>query len=171
MTPRAQDAPAQEGPGAAPGGAPAGQAGQGRGRGAVQPGGRGPAIGAAGGQMVAIRPTPTWILPPKTPIAALSPEEEKKHFILPPGYTVDLVLEDKDVISPAAMVFDADGRMYIAEMRTFMRDPDATGQLDPISRVSMHESTKHDGEFDRHTVFADHLLLPRMLMPLEKACW
>jgi mono/diheme cytochrome c family protein len=104
----------------------------------------------------------------KPPIVALSPDEEKKHFILPPGYTVDLVLEDKDVISPAVMAFDGDGRMYVAEMRTFMRDQDATGQLDPVSRVSMHESTKHDGVFDRHTVFIDHLLLPRMILPFEK---
>ena len=50
-----------------------------------------------------------------------------------------------------------------------MRDADATGQLDPVSRVSMHESTRHDGKFDRHTVFADHLLLPRMVFRSTRA--
>src|SRR5262249_5221555 len=59
--------------------------------------------------------------------------------------------------------------MYIAEMRTFMRDADASGQLDPISRVSLHESTKRDGVYDKHTVFVDHLLLPRMLLPVGGA--
>ena len=105
---------------------------------------------------------------PKPPIVALSPEEEKKHFILPPGYTVDLVLEDHDVISPAVLAFDGDGKMYVAEMRTFMRDADATGQLDPVSRVSLHESTKHDGVFDKHTVFVDRLVMPRMIQPFDK---
>ena len=38
----------------------------------------------------------------------------------------------------------------------------------PISRVSRHESTKGDGHFDKHTVFADNLLLPRMVLPLDK---
>jgi len=171
LTPRAQDAPQQEQAPVDPaaggrGGRAAG--GQG-GRGAVQPGGRGPAIGTQGGQMVADPANANMDFSPKPPIAPLSPEEEKKHFILPPGYTVDLVLDDPTVISPAAVVWDADGRMYIAEMRTFMRDPDASGQLDPISRVSVHESTKRDGVYDKHTVFVDRLLLPRMLLPLGGA--
>src|SRR5690349_22584238 len=159
-----QDAPQQDQPPPAP----AGRGGQGGGRGAVQPGARGPVLGSQGGQMVSDPANANMDFSPKPPIVALSPEEEKKHFILPPGYTVDLVLEDRDVVSPAAIVWDADGRMYIAEMRTFMRDPDATGQLDPTSRVSVHESTKHDGVYDKHTVFVDHLLLPRMLLPLDK---
>ncbi len=152
-----------------PGGqAPGGRGGGRGGRGVVQPGGRGPVIGGAGGQMAADPANEYADYSPKPPIMALTPEEEAKHFILPPGYSVELVLDDANVISPAALAFDADGRMYVAEMRTFMRDPDATGQLDPVSRVSMHESTKHDGVFDRHTVFVDHLLLPRMLLPLDK---
>jgi mono/diheme cytochrome c family protein len=147
-------------------GAPAAPVGQGRG--AVQPGGRGPAIGNQGGQMAGDPANASMDFSPKPPIVPLSPDEERKHFILPPGYTVDLVLEDKDVISPAAIAWDADGRMYIAEMRTFMRDPDGTGQLDPTSRVSLHESTKHDGVYDRHTVFIDHLVMPRMILPLDR---
>ena len=150
----------------APGGRGAGRGAGGRG--VVQPGGRGPVIGNAGGQMAADPANESADYSPKPAIVALSPAEEAKHFILPPGYSVELVLDDANVISPAALAFDADGRMYIAEMRTFMRDPDATGQLDPISRVSLHESTKHDGVFDRHTVFVDHLLLPRMVLPLDK---
>ena len=38
---------------------------------------------------------------------------------------------------------------------------------DPKSRVSRHESTKGDGKFDKHTVFADGLLIPRMVLPLQ----
>jgi mono/diheme cytochrome c family protein len=150
-------------------GATAGQAApaQEGGRGAVQPGGRGPTIGNRGGQMVGDPANEQIDFSPKPAIRALSPEEQAKHFILPPGYRLEPVLTDPAIISPAAIAFDGNGRMYVAEMRTFMRDADATGQFDPVSRVSMHESTRKDGVFDKHTVFADGLVLPRMILPLD----
>ena len=51
-------------------------------------------------------------------------------------------------------------------MRTYMQDIDATGETNPVNRVSLHESTKRDGVFDKHTVFADGLLPPREVLPL-----
>jgi hypothetical protein len=78
------------------------------------------------------------------------------------------VLSEPNVISPAAMAFDGNGRLYIAELRSYMLDVDAGHQHEATSRISMHESTKHDGTFDRHTVFADNLLFPRMILPLDK---
>jgi mono/diheme cytochrome c family protein len=47
-----------------------------------------------------------------------------------------------------------------------MQDIDGTDELKPRSRVSLHWSSKGDGRFDRHSVFADNLLLPRMILPL-----
>ena len=32
----------------------------------------------------------------------------------------------------------------------------------------MHESTKGDGKFDKHAVFTDKLVLPRIILPLDK---
>ncbi len=49
-----------------------------------------------------------------------------------------------------------------------MLDVDAARQHEPTSRISMHESTKGDGRFDQHSVFADNLLFPRMILPLDK---
>src|SRR5262249_3274601 len=40
-------------------------------------------------------------------------------------------------------------------------------EMTPVGRVSLHWSSKHDGVFDRHTVFADHLTLPRMILPVN----
>jgi mono/diheme cytochrome c family protein/glucose/arabinose dehydrogenase len=105
---------------------------------------------------------------PKAPVLPLRPEEQLTRFILPPGYRLELVLADPLVLSPAAMAFDPNGRLYIAEMRTFMRDADGTGQLEPKSRISMHESSRGDGVYDRHFVFADNLVLPRMILPLDR---
>ena len=48
-----------------------------------------------------------------------------------------------------------------------MLDADGTGMRNPVSRISRHEDTNGDGTFDRHTVFADNLVLPRIAFPLE----
>jgi mono/diheme cytochrome c family protein/glucose/arabinose dehydrogenase len=104
---------------------------------------------------------------PKQPdVPALSPEEQLKKFQLPPGYRLELVLAEPHIKEPVVAVFDGNGRMFVAEMRTYMQDIDGTGELTNKSRVSLHWSSKGDGTFDKHTVFADHLKLPRMILPL-----
>ena len=86
---------------------------------------------------------------------------------LPPGYRLELVASEPDLISPVCLAWDGDGRMYVAEMRSYMLDLDAHHEKDPISRVSMWQSTHGDGHYDRHTVFIDNLILPRMILPLD----
>jgi len=97
----------------------------------------------------------------------LSPADELKTIQLPGGYRLELVLSEPDIKEPMAIAFDGNGRMYVVEMRTYMQDIDGTGELEPKSRVSRHESTKGDGKYDKHTVFADNLLVPRMVLPLQ----
>ncbi len=109
----------------------------------------------------------TGPLPPQPRPPILSPAETLKTFEVPPGYRLELVLSEPQIRSPAITVFDGNGRMFVAEMRTYMRDIDATDEKAPTSRVSMHWSSKNDGVFDRHSVFIDGLLLPRMLLPLR----
>ena len=106
-------------------------------------------------------------LPPARPLPAVSAAEEVKTIQLDAGYSLELVLSEPDIKEPMAMAFDGNGRMYVVEMRTYMQDIDGTDELTPKSRVSRHESTKRDGKFDKHTVFADGLLIPRMVQPLQ----
>src|ERR1051325_1954812 len=104
--------------------------------------------------------------PPQPPIRALPPADTLKTFRVPDGYKMEVMLAEPDIKEPVVAVFDGDGGMCVAEMRTYMQDIDATDELKPKSRVSLHWSSKGDGKFDKHTVFADHLLLPRMILPL-----
>src|SRR6266851_5439820 len=104
---------------------------------------------------------------PKAPYLARSPAEEAQGFVLPAGYRMELVAADPDVISPAVIEFDGNGRMYVSELISYMMDADASREHDPISRISRWESTKGDGVFDKHTVFVDHLVAPRMILPLQ----
>src|SRR5258708_7312972 len=48
-----------------------------------------------------------------------------------------------------------------------MMDANGSGEQAPISRNSRWESTKGNGVFDKHTVFVDHLVAPRMILPLQ----
>jgi glucose/arabinose dehydrogenase/mono/diheme cytochrome c family protein len=93
----------------------------------------------------------------------LSPEESMKTMWLPDGYHMELVASEPMIHQPVAIAWDGDGRMYVAEMITYMQDADATGEQEPISRISMLEDTDNDGKMDKSSVFIDSLLLPRMI--------
>jgi mono/diheme cytochrome c family protein len=125
-------------------------------------GGAGGGFGGGGRQMTSENTDFT----PKTPIKAKTPAEEAAGFILPPGWRMELVAADPDIISPGVIEFDGNGRMYVAELVSYMMTADAQKEHDPISRISRWESTKGDGVYDKHTVFADKLIAPRMILPL-----
>src|SRR5207253_1380590 len=101
---------------------------------------------------------------PSTPY--LTPEEEVKTFDLKPGYSMQLVVSDPIIKEPVVAVFDGNGKMYVAEMRSYMQDIDAHNEMATNSVISLHWSSKHDGNYDKHTVFASGLLLPRAILPL-----
>jgi glucose/arabinose dehydrogenase/mono/diheme cytochrome c family protein len=96
----------------------------------------------------------------------LSPEEEVKRFVMPEGYRLELVVSDPIIKEPVAIAFDGNGRMFVAEMRSYMQDIDGKNQHSASGRVSLHWSSKGDGVYDQHTVFIDHLVLPRMILPV-----
>ena len=105
---------------------------------------------------------------PQTPLPALSPEEELKTIHLAPGYSLELVLSERDgVKEPVAISFDGNGRMYLAELRTYMQEIDGKDENAPVCVVSRHESTKGDGKFDKHSIYRDKMVLPRMILPLD----
>lgn len=97
----------------------------------------------------------------------LSPEEQAKTFVLPPGYHLELVVADPIISEPVVGAFDGDGKMYVAEMRTYMQDIDGNDQHMNKGCVSLHWSSKRDGVYDKHTIFADNLVLPRMILPVH----
>jgi mono/diheme cytochrome c family protein/glucose/arabinose dehydrogenase len=101
-----------------------------------------------------------------SPVPYLTPEQELKTFVLPPGYRMELVVGDPVIREPVVAAFDGNGRMFVAEMRSYMQDIDGKDEHTAVGRVSLHWSSKHNGVYDRHTVFADHLVLPRMILPL-----
>ncbi|MEO6569577.1 MAG: discoidin domain-containing protein [Opitutaceae bacterium] len=125
------------------------------------------ATGDAASPASAVAPEAPPLMP--TP-PYLSPEESVKLVQLPPGYRLELVLSEPIIREPVVSVFDGNGRMYVAEMRSYMPNADASNEgveREPISRVSLHWSSKGDGVFDKHSVFVDNMVLPRMILPLK----
>ena len=104
-------------------------------------------------------------LTPKAPIVAVSPEEQQKRFVLQPGYKMEPVLTEPDVQEPTQIAFDGNGRMFVVEIRAYMQDADATGELDPVGRISVHEDVNNDGVYEKHSVFVDKLVFPRFVLP------
>jgi mono/diheme cytochrome c family protein/glucose/arabinose dehydrogenase len=99
--------------------------------------------------------------------APLSPADEAKTMVLPPGYHVQLVASEPLVIDPIVMDFDADGRLWVLEMPGFAMDAQMRDSHDPICRAVVLEDTDNDGVMDKRTVFADGLVLPRAIKVLE----
>ncbi len=99
--------------------------------------------------------------------AMLSPEESMSKISLPKGYHLELVASEPIIQEPVAIVWDGNGRMYIAEMRSYMQDIMGTGERLPTCRITRLEDTDGDGKMDKHSVYIDSLVLPRMMLPLD----
>lgn len=98
---------------------------------------------------------------------SLSPEESMETMYLPKGFKLELVASEPMIEEPIDIAWDGDGKMYVAELLTYMQDIDATNENKPWSRVSVLEDTDGDGKMDKSTIFVDSLLLPRIILPLD----
>lgn len=99
-------------------------------------------------------------------IEPLSPEASIEKIQLPPGFHVELVASEPMVQEPVAIAWDGNGRLYVAEMNTYMKDANGTGEYAPTSRIKRLEDTDGDGKMDKSTVFIDSLVLPRTILPV-----
>lgn len=99
--------------------------------------------------------------------APLSPEEELKTFRLPPGFRIELVASEPMIESPVAISFDDQGRLFVVEMRSYMRDLEGTTEKDPTGRVSLLTDFDGDGRMDKSSAFLDQLVMPRAVMAVK----
>jgi putative membrane-bound dehydrogenase-like protein len=93
----------------------------------------------------------------------LTPEQAIPTFRLDPGLKIECVASEPMVVSPVAVAWDEQERMYVVEDRGYPIGP-PKGEK-PDGRVVLLESTHHDGHYDKRTVFADGLTFPNGIMP------
>lgn len=102
------------------------------------------------------------------PYSMLTPEEELATFELAPGYVAELFASEPMVQEPVLTVWDRDGAMYVAEMRSYMQNVSGEGTKTMRNgRVKRLVDRDGDGRADEATVFVDNLNLPRMILPLS----
>jgi len=101
---------------------------------------------------------------PETPDSPVrTPEEEMKTFQIEKGFEVQLVAAEPLVEAPVHIQFDADGRMWVLEMRGYMNDIDGSEEKLPVGSIAILEDTDSDGQMDKRTVYLDSLIMPRSL--------
>jgi putative membrane-bound dehydrogenase-like protein len=90
------------------------------------------------------------------PGPALTPLEAVKKMTVPPGFSVEVVASEPDLINPTAMTFDEQGRIWVCESVEYPRSEPGVGK----DRIKVLEDTKGTGKIDKVTVFADGLNIP-----------
>jgi len=90
------------------------------------------------------------------------PEEERKTFVLPEGFEVNLFAADPKLHKPIQINFDPQGRLWVAASEVYPQI--APGQK-ASDKILILEDVDGDGTADKTTVFADGLLIPTGLEP------
>lgn len=101
------------------------------------------------------------------PAPVLSVKQALQSFQVQPGFVIEPVVSEPNVFSPVALAFDAQGRMWVAEMTTYMPDVHGTGEMKAEGNIAVLADTDGDGELDERTVFLSDIVLPRTVAMVE----
>ncbi len=86
-------------------------------------------------------------------------DDEAKSFRLADDQlTMELVAAEPDVVSPVAVAWDENGRLFVAQMSDY---PMATTG----GQIKLMEDRDGDGKYEKVTVFADKLPFPNGVLP------
>ena len=92
---------------------------------------------------------------PRSPVA-----EQTSFRLADPTLQIELVASEPEIVSPAAIAWDADGRMYVAEMTGY-----------PVTnrrgRIRQLEDRDGDGRYEQAVTFCDDLNFPTSVMPYK----
>src|SRR6266436_6336372 len=103
----------------------------------------------------AAEPTVTSNDLPRFP--ANEPKDALKTFQIKKGFHVEIAACEPNIVSPVALSFDENGRLFVVEMIDYSERREESPHLD---RIRMLEDTDGDGVYDKSTVFADNLPWP-----------
>jgi putative heme-binding domain-containing protein len=102
------------------------------------------------------------LLVARTP--ARTPQEEQRMFHLPPGFRIDLVAKEPDIIKPINMKFDSAGRLYVTQSLEYpFPVPEGKNGRDTIRRIVDKDG---DGVPESVSIFADGLCIPIGVTPI-----
>ncbi len=94
---------------------------------------------------------------------AKTPEEERKCFKLPTGFTAQLVVSEPDIDKPMQMAYDTKGRMWVTSSHHY---PWATEPGKGTDKLVVLSDFDENGKAKKVTVFDDKLNIPIGVLPL-----
>ncbi|MDB4786519.1 PQQ-dependent sugar dehydrogenase [Planctomycetaceae bacterium] len=100
------------------------------------------------------------------PTDPLTPEEQRQTFRLPPGFQIQLVAAEPDILKPMNLAFDIHGRLWASMSQEYPYAAPADRQ--PQDCIKIFEDTTGDGKFDKIVTFADGLNIPIGLHPYKR---
>jgi putative membrane-bound dehydrogenase-like protein len=92
---------------------------------------------------------------------ANEPKDALKTFQVKPGFHLEIAACEPNVVSPVAMCFDENNRLFVVEMVDYSERREETPHL---GRIRMLEDMDGDGVFEKSTVFADNLPWPTAVL-------
>ncbi len=95
-------------------------------------------------------------------IKPLEPAAALKSFRIRAGFHLEPVAVEPVVTDPVSVCYDADGQLYVVEMRGYPF-PEKT----PTGNVSRLEDRDRDGRFETRTIFLDGLSWPTGIVPYD----
>ncbi len=99
------------------------------------------------------------------PAPVLTPTQARGSFRVAAGCRLELVAAEPIVVAPVTASFDAHGRLWVVEMRSYMPDIRGEGESRPTGVIAVLEDRSGDGQMDHRTEFLSGLVLPRAVMP------
>ena len=90
--------------------------------------------------------------------------DELSAFRVADGFEVSLFAADPMIANPINVNWDTKGRAWVATSSTY---PHIVPGREPNDKIIILEDTNQDGVADKHTVFADNLLVPHSVMPVK----
>ncbi len=112
--------------------------------------------------LIATDTTATEVANQSRPSSPVSPRESLQWLETEPGFQVELVAAEPQIIDPVSMRMDGQGRIWVVEMGDYPTQDDA-----PKSRIVILQDKDNDGFFESSTVFADNLLFATGVQPWQ----
>ena len=83
--------------------------------------------------------------------APIPADQQQPHFVVPEGFTVELVAAEPLVINPVAIAMDEQGRIYVSESHTYRYGPNGT-PVKPYTNPIIRLEPQADGSLRRELI-------------------
>ena len=100
-------------------------------------------------------------------VSLLTPQEALADLKAPAGVKLSIAAAEPLVVMPVAAQFDARGRLWIVEMRSYMLDVDGKDENKLISKLACLEDRDGDGVFETRTDLVPDANCARAVLPFN----